>query len=92
MSGSEQRSEGIQPWRIAAHYGVFTPTLTATSTDTFHTFSVKLDADAKEDLFSLDLSGGATKSLTFTPTESGTLYLYCKPHESRGMTGEITVN
>ena len=67
-------------------------TFTATSTDTFHSFSVKLDADAKDDLFSLDLSGGATKSHTFTPTESGTLYLYCKPHESRGMTGEITVN
>lgn len=63
----------------------------AHSEDIFHTFSVKLNQEAAEDLFSLDLFPGETVTYLFTPTESGTLYVYCKPHQALGMVGAIHV-
>ncbi len=61
------------------------------SADIFHTFSVKQRPDATQDIFSLALSGGQTDTYTFVPQQTGTLYLYCKPHEALGMTGQIHV-
>lgn len=100
---SEESAESIREIKVNASTFEFSPgelevekgetvKFTVTSADTFHTFSVKLNQDAAEDLFSIDLNGGDTKSVTHTFPESGTLYLYCKPHESLGMTGEIHVH
>ncbi len=61
------------------------------STDTFHTFTVKKSKDAEEDLFSIDLQPGETKSHAFTATEPGTLYVYCKYHQAMGMEATIVV-
>ncbi len=61
------------------------------STDTYHTFTLKESRDAPADILDIDLAPGQTGSATFTPRQSGTLFLYCKYHIQMGMTGEVVV-
>ena len=66
-------------------------TFSVTGQGAFHTFSIKESSSATTDLVSVNVQPGMTQSVSFIPTASGTLYLYCKPHASLGMTGTITV-
>ena len=51
----------------------------------FHTFNV-------DDLnLSLYVNPGETLQVDFTPEAPGTFKLYCIPHESQGMTGQVIV-
>jgi plastocyanin len=99
IGGDEAR---VREFRVTAKKHEFVPSrfeltagepvkFTVRSEDDLHTFSVKEDRSAQFDLFSIDVPAKETRSLTFTPERPGTLYLYCKPHEKEGMTGEIVV-
>lgn len=62
------------------------------SEDIFHTFTIKESETAEEILFNLDIYADEPPAEgMFTPQETGSLYLYCKPHEGLGMTGTIEV-
>lgn len=67
-------------------------TFVLTSTDIFHTFTVKQSKDATDNLFSVDIQPGQTVRYTFTPKQAGDLFLYCVPHLALGMTGTIHVS
>jgi len=61
------------------------------STDVFHTFTIKRTEDAESDLFNIEVFADESSSGVWTPSEPGTYYIYCKPHEGLGMTGTIEV-
>jgi plastocyanin len=62
-----------------------TVTFKITSETEFHTFTVEaLDIE-------VDVWAGETVELTFTFDKAGTYELICRPHQSVGMTGTITV-
>ena len=64
----------------------------ATSTDIFHTFTMKESSDATDLLFSLNLFPDAeAEVIEVTFNEAGEFYFLCLPHESMGMNGSITV-
>jgi plastocyanin len=61
------------------------------SADIYHTFTLKRNKVDAEPIFSLALyPDQEPKTVEWTPEEAGDYYLYCKPHESLGMTGTIT--
>jgi len=61
-------------------------------TTLFHTFTVALTSGKQQILLDIPLNGGETKSTEFTvPPVSASLYLFCLPHESIGMTGSVNV-
>ena len=62
-----------------------------TSVDDLHTFTVRRDEDAEEDLFDLQVLAGFTDEVTYTFEEPGDYYLYCRFHEQDGMVGTIQV-
>ena len=60
-------------------------TFAVTAETEFHTFNVdELGID-------VEMEAGETKIFTFTFNEAGTYKLFCIPHESLGMVGEIVV-
>lgn len=61
------------------------------SPDVYHTFTIKRSEDASERLFSLDVYPGDPVSGVWTPSEAGSYYLFCIPHEGLGMVGTIEV-
>ncbi len=61
-------------------------------TTTFHTFTLALTSGKQQILLDLPMNGGETQSTEFTvPPVAGSLYLFCIPHESIGMTGSVNV-
>ncbi|MCZ6535031.1 MAG: plastocyanin/azurin family copper-binding protein [Chloroflexi bacterium] len=61
-------------------------------TSEFHTFTIALTSGKDQILLDLPLIGGETQSAEFTvPPGSDSLYLFCIPHESIGMTGSVNV-
>jgi len=66
--------------------------IVAQSGDIFHTFTLKMQKDDPNFLFSLNLFPDQDAQVQeFTATETGDLYFYCIPHEGVGMTGVIHV-
>ena len=66
-------------------------------TSTSHTFTVALTSAKGQILIDVLLAGGETKSVEFivpptiAPGTTFSFYLFCRLHESIGMTGTITV-
>ena len=61
-------------------------------TTTFHTFTIALTSGKEQILLDLPMNGGETQSVEFTvPQVPASLYLFCIPHESIGMTGSVNV-
>lgn len=62
------------------------------SQDMYHTFSVKRNEEAEQDLFSTRVYPGEEPAeIIYTFDEPGSYYLYCKPHEGLDMVGTIEV-
>ena len=57
-----------------------------------HTFTIAASSEKQKILQDVAIGGNETKSVTMTfPEEAGTLYLFCRPHESAEMVGTIRI-
>lgn len=57
-----------------------------------HTFTIAASKAKQKILQDVTVAGNETKSVRVTfPEETGTLYLFCRPHEQAGMIGSIGV-
>ncbi len=86
------QSLAFNPSQIVVEPGETVKFVITNQSSLLHTFTIAISSAKEEILVDVSMPPGESKTVTITfPEEPAQLYLFCRPHESFGMTGTVQV-